>query len=432
VVLLVQLAALRPLAAQEAERSARPPVVLGAVIERVERNNPRIAAARALARAASARVPSATRPPDPQLQLGFMNYELPALRQMDIVGMTQLQLMQMVPVAGKLRLAGDVERYRADAATARIAVTTLDLRSRVAMVYYDVYAVDGSLRVASGTRRLLQDIATIAGRMYQQGEGRQADVLRATVESARMEEEIIRLQTMRRALEARVQALAADSGNAVGAPQLPRFPLVLPPLDSLLDLAGAARPMLRAGALEVQAAASGAQLARREIWPDLQVGLQLASQRNGGGSQAMGSVMLGAALPIFASSRQMERREEANAMQAMAAADLTTMRADTRGAVAEAYVALERARRLAELYRVSVLPQAEAAVASSRAAYRVSAIPFVALLDAQMAVNRYRQELFALEAEEGKAWAELEMLTGRPLIDAFSARPASPEGGPSK
>jgi hypothetical protein len=31
-------------------------------------------------------------------------------------------------------------------------------------------------------------------------------------------------------------------------------------------------------------------------------------------------------------------------------------------------------------------------------------------------VNRYRQELFRLEAEEGQSWAELEMLLGRQLF----------------
>jgi hypothetical protein len=40
------------------------------------------------------------------------------------------------------------------------------------------------------------------------------------------------------------------------------------------------------------------------------------------------------------------------------------------------------------------------------------------LLDDRMSVNTYRQELSTLEADEGKAWAELEMLTGRALIDA--------------
>jgi hypothetical protein len=40
--------------------------------------------------------------------------------------------------------------------------------------------------------------------------------------------------------------------------------------------------------------------------------------------------------------------------------------------------------------------------------------------------------LFTLEAEEGKAWAELEMLTGRVLVDAHTAQPARPAGGAPK
>jgi hypothetical protein len=39
-----------------------------------------------------------------------------------------------------------------------------------------------------------------------------------------------------------------------------------------------------------------------------------------------------------------------------------------------------------------------------------------------MTVNRYREELATLEADEGKAWADLEMLTGRELFDPNSAQ----------
>ena len=79
---------------------------------------------------------------------------------------------------------------------------------------------------------------------------------------------------------------------------------------------------------------------------------------------------------------------------------------------------LNRARRLSQLYRTTVLPQAEAAVSSAEAAYRVGKVDFMTVLDDRMTVNRYRMELVALQAEEGKAWAELEMLSGRELIDA--------------
>jgi outer membrane protein TolC len=162
------------------------------------------------------------------------------------------------------------------------------------------------------------------------------------------------------------------------------------------------------------------------------VGVQYGQQPGPNGAQRMGSLMVAASLPIFTKSRQYQMREEADAMHAMAVSDLAAMRAETRGAVGEARAGLVRARRLADLYRTSVLPQAEATVTSSLASYRVGTVNFMTLLDAQMTLNRYRQELFTLEAEEGKAWAELEMLTGRVLVDANTAQPARPPGGPSK
>ena len=94
------------------------------------------------------------------------------------------------------------------------------------------------------------------------------------------------------------------------------------------------------------------------------------------------------------------------------------MRAETRGDLGESVASLHRARALRTLYLTTVLPQAEAAVASALAAYRVGTVNFMTLLDNQSMVNRYRQELFALEADEGKAWAALELLTGRVLFDA--------------
>ena len=139
-----------------------------------------------------------------------------------------------------------------------------------------------------------------------------------------------------------------------------------------------------------------------------------------GNTENMGSVMIGASIPIFARDRQLQMRNEADAMKAMAEADVASMRAETRGRIGEAYADLMRARKLARLYRSTVLPQAEATVASALSAYRVGTVDFMTLLDDRMTVNRYRQELLTLEADEGKAWAELEMLTARELIDANS------------
>ena len=410
-VLLVTMAARSP--AQEADRLS-----LGETYREVRRASPRATAARALARAGEARVSAAKVPPDPQLTLAFMNYALPGLRPMDPLGMAQVELMQMVPIAGKLALSERIASAQARAQAARAGEVEWEVRSEAAMAFYDLYAADEGLAVARETLRLLQDARRVAEAMYRVGEGRQADVLRAQVEVAKLVEDTIRMTSMRAAMAARFNVLLdRPASTQVASPVLPAFPDAVPPMDGLIARADQGRPILEAGELELEAATSQTTLARRQIWPDLTVGLQYAQRASDMGIERMGSFMIGASIPIFARSRQLRMREEAAAMQQMAAAELAAMKADTRGRVAVAYASLVRARNLASLYRTTVLPQAEAAVTSALAAYRVGGVDFMTVAENQMTVNGYRQALFALEAEQGKAWADLEMLVGRELFD---------------
>ena len=340
---------------------------------------------------------------------------------MPITGMTQLQLMQMLPLGGKLALAGRAASAQASATSQRANDVIWELRSQTAMAFYDLYTTDQSLRVARETLRLLQDIEKTAESMYRVGEGRQADVLRAQVEIAKMGEDTLRMQAMRQSMVAKLDALLDRAPDAiVASPALPDFPDSSPDRASLEAIAFGERPMIKAGLEDVRAAEASEKLARKEILPDLQIGVQYAQQGAAGemgGTERMGSLMLGASIPVFARDRQLRMREEANAMKQMAQADLASMRADTRGKIGEAYANLVRARNLSQLYRTTVLPQAQATVASALSAYRVGSVDFMTLLDDRMTVNKYQQELYTLDAEQGKAWAELEMLTGRELFD---------------
>ena len=393
-----------------------PSVTLADVYREVARANPRTLAAQAVSRAAEARVAAARRPSDPQIQLGWMNYTLPGLAPMATVGMAQLQIMQMLPLGGKLNLAGSIASSQADAARQRAADVLWETRSQAAMAFYDRYTVERSLEIDRETIRLLQDIEKVAAAMYEVGEGRQADVLRAQVEVAKMAQDTIRMRAMSTSMVARLNALLGPESPLPGSPTLPAFPDSLPNREALEALGGA-RPMIQAGVAEVAGAISAEALTRKEIWPDLQVGVQLGQRGGEMGVERMGSLMLGASLPVFARSRQLQMRSEAAAMRQMAVADLDWMRAETRARLIETHASLVRARQLADLYRSTILPQAEAMATSSLAAYRAGSVDFMTLVDARMAVNKYRKELAALAAEEGKAWADLEMLAGRELVD---------------
>jgi cobalt-zinc-cadmium efflux system outer membrane protein len=437
VLLAAALFAAEPAVAQD--QSQTPPAVvrdtagwlrLGTVYAGVRERNPKAAAARSLAEAAAARVPAAGLLPDPEVQLGFMNYELPGLRPMAALGMVQLQLMQMLPLGGKLSLSSRIASHQASAGRERAADVTWELRARAAAAFYDLFAAEQGIEIATGTQRLVQDVARIAQSMYEVGEGNQADVLRAQVEVARMTEEIARMSAMRSAAAAKLSALMdLPAGPAIENAALPRFPAAAPFIDSITDLALRGRPMIRAGAEDVAAADAMSRRARRELIPDLVVGVQYAQRSGEMGPERMGSLMLGASIPVFAGRRQLKWRDEADAMRAMSVADLAYMKAETRGRIGEVIAMLNRARRLADLYTATVLPQAEAAVTSAVSAYRVGRVDFMTVLDNRMTVNRYRQELVTLRAEEGQAWAELEMLAGRELFDPWSVEtPTSGRG----
>jgi outer membrane protein TolC len=401
---------------QEVSPATGDSLSLGAVYAAVDAGTPRVVAARAAARAAAERIAPARRPPDPELQFGLMNRELPGFGLSDPLGMYQIQVMQMIPVAGKLGLAAAVERARAAAAEARGDETRWEERGRAAMAFYEVYAADRSLSLMRESQRLLRDLVRTTQTMYAVGDARQADVLRAQVELARMAEEVVRMEAMRSTAAARLNAvLDRPAEQPIPPPADPPEPAGLPSSDSIVALALSRRPMLQAGGQTVRAAEASERLAGRELWPDLELGVQYGWRGMEDGTMHMASVMLGIRVPIWAGSRQKAMRREAAAMRDMAVADLAAMEADTRGRAGELIANASRARRLRELYARTILPQATATAASAMAAYRVGGVDFMTVLDAQMNVNRYRQAAVAATAEFGQAIAELEMLTATPL-----------------
>src|SRR5262249_50274197 len=92
---------------------------LGELYRELAVRSPQIRAARSAASAADARIGPVPRLPDPKLQFGLMNRDLPGFGLNDPLGMNQVQLTQMVPIAGKLGLAAEAARAQAEAAGQR-------------------------------------------------------------------------------------------------------------------------------------------------------------------------------------------------------------------------------------------------------------------------------------------------------------------------
>jgi outer membrane protein TolC len=375
--------------------------------------NPMLRAARLSADAARAHVPQAGALPDPELQLGIMN------RMVDDFGSTtdpmtidQVQLMQMLPWPGKLGSAKRAARHRAAAATADAEEQARVLSANVRMAYFEVAFAERALEVMERTRGLLRDFLSVATTLYAVGTGIQQDVLRAQVEVARMGEEIARMVQMRVAAAARLNALLGrDAAVRIDALELPDVPLDdLPPAETLIGWALTSRPALQAGTERVAAAEASLAAARRELFPDFQLGI--AYQRRPAFAEMI-SVMIGVNLPIFVGAKQLPLRREMAALRAMSEAELLNLKNETIARIIETRARAAQDRVLAALYRSSVLPQARASVQAALSGYRVGRVTFMQLVDNQMTVNRYETESIRLLADYHQAVGELEALVGK-------------------
>jgi len=379
--------------------------------------SPLLRAAGAVADAAATRESWAGLPPDPMLQLGVMNFSVPGLRTDMANSMApSIQAMQLVPWVGKLGLSARIAEQSTAMARASADEKWWEVRRGTATAFYGIYEADRQLEVMRETLGLLRDFEQVAKAMYSAGEGRQSDVLRAGVEVARMDAEIKKMEAMRRSALARLNGiLDRPSATPVPAPVLLPLPLAIPAADTLNAWAEATRPLLERGRTGVEQADAKGRLARKQIWPDPVVGFQYGQRGGDMGTERMGSAMIGFSIPLFAKSRQLRLRDEAAAMEAMARAELADMRAQVDARIGELQAELDQTRTLVELYRREVLPQAHANVESSFSSYRVGAVDFMTLVDAQMTVNKYEQEFYGMLADYGRSVAELEMTIGREL-----------------
>jgi outer membrane protein TolC len=81
--------------------------------------------------------------------------------------------------------------------------------------------------------------------------------------------------------------------------------------------------------------------------------------------------------------------------------------------VKDALVKVQTAQRLVELYRATVLPQAEQSLRATTAAYQTQQTDFLSLLDSYRMLQMFKLEYYEAQAKYEMSLAELERAVGR-------------------
>jgi len=403
-------------ASGSAQTSDNAVVTLDELIQQALKNNPEIRAFEANRSAAHARIPQMSALDAPQFN--FEIEEAPRSQPFNTskYKYVNFELMQMFPFPGKLGKAKTLAEIDAEHAHHDFQEKTLEIVEKVKATYFELYFIQRAIEVNWENIGLMNQFVNIAKIRYAVGQGMNQDVLKANVELAKLANEQITLQQQEETAKAMLNSLLNRPPQApLGLTVLPERKALHLNLEELQRLALATRPMVRHDSLGVVQSRVANSLAQRQYWPDFNVSLEYVTSPLDGFRGW--TTMAGISLPFapWTVKRQAGRVEETAADISMKEAVLNNTRNMILFTVKDALVKVQTQQRLIDLYRATVLPQAEQSLQATIAAYQTQQTDFLSLLDSYRMLQMFKLEYYEAQAKYEMSLAELERAVGKKL-----------------
>jgi outer membrane protein TolC len=382
-------------------------------------DNPELKASQARWEVYRNRIDQARALDDPMLMLKIQNGIVRAPLNFRKDSMTQrvIGVSQQLPFWGKRALKGEVAEKEAESYKWTLEERKLELARMVKEAYYQIYSIDRSVAIVDRNIRIFDDFITLAETKYSVGQGVQQDIFKAQVERSRMLDMRISLEQQRTSQEANLNALLyRPAGMPVGRIADVEIRPILMTAEQLVAIADDNRPLLKSSRALVEKAGAGLKLAKKEYLPDFNVAFEYMQRDPAMGSDGADMYSLGVTfnLPLQRSRRQ-AAIAESNAEARMAAEELNSLKNTIQAGISDLLAQMERRRKLAELYKTGILPQARQSLESAVIGYRVNKVDFLTLLDSRVTLFQYEREYYDSIADYQVKRAQLEALVGKEL-----------------
>ncbi|HEU4641824.1 MAG TPA: TolC family protein [Gemmatimonadaceae bacterium] len=411
------------LAAQQPTAPMRAPVDSGVlVVTRAQAialalaRNPQIQVAREQVAQARARVTQATAIPDPSLSATAVGQNGPfsphAAEEHDVaLGVT-------IPFPDRLRLAGHVAE--ADVRTAELSYDQLRqlIASQTSQTYDSLLVALRHQSDFEQARALARDFLTRTEARYQAGTSAKLDVIKARVDLAQAENQLIAGE---RDIANASAALNRLVGRVLGAPVRAADSLAVP--DSIPDVqrlearAAELRPELKSLAAQRAGARAATSLAREYWLPDISLSV---SHNRVAGENATYDTGIGIAFPLFFWQHRGGEVAEARHHELELAASGRDLSAQVSQEVRVAWASASTALRQALYLRDQLLPEAQQAYHIASVSYGLGGSSALEVLDAKRtlldAQSQYTDALGAVN----DAVSQLELAVGAPLDSTAS------------
>lgn len=389
------------------------------VIDEALRKNPELQSAKLRWEASREKILQEKALDDPRLGFSYYGEQVQTR-----VGEVQagVTASQKIPFFGKLRLKGEVARSEAKMYEERYRTLEREIVSNAKSSFYELFWVHKSININEENRDLLQRFVKIAEVKYVTAKATQQDVLKAQVELSRIVNELITLEQLRETAIARINTLLnRHPDTSIGVPDDVNITELSVSLNGLYEKAREISPELSILKYRIERDEAAYELAKKQYFPDFTFGFNysvindlpssvMSSPLGEGRDAYSGTVSIN--VPIFQKRKYDAGVREADARLKSSERAYKNMENMTLFEVKDYHFKVQTAERLVNLYRDSIIPQAEQSLKAAESGYQSGQVDFLNLIDSQRILLDFQLAYYRAVADFGINVAELERVVG--------------------
>ncbi len=328
-------------------------------------------------------------------------------------------VIQSFPGPGKRALRGEIAAQAIDIAKADLEAKKRDVTAKVRMAFYELRRNQDELRLHDQQVVLARQAIEAARIKYTVGRAPQQDILKAQIALSRLVDHLTMFEQESQLARARLNTLLGrDPATPLEVAGEYAVPGRLPPLPELERIALQNRPELLAASASVKQGETRARLAGKAYTPDFALGAGYMLMPPGSRFRNTYMAELSVSLPWLNRRKHESEIAQAKAEASALEAAYNSQRAMVLQEIQEARIRAEAARKLVELYRDTLRPQAQTTLKAAAAAYQTDRTDFLNLLDSQNAALEVEYAYFRALSEYERQVADLQRAIGGPLPGA--------------
>jgi len=392
-------------------------LTLQQIVDTAVKNNPAVMESQKRWEEKQARIALAKAWPNPQL--GIMKDDIPknSLNPFDAM-MTEYTFTQDIMNPAKLKAMGKMASSDAGMAEANYRDKQMEVYSTAKSAYYDLLYADKALEIGKENQQLMGQLVQIAQVNYSTGMVPLQDTLRAQTEFSTMTTDLLNMASMAAVAKAKVNTILGRSADTLFAVQ-EEFSAPPPNFDlaALQKEAQTNKPAVVGMERQLAMAKNGVELANKQSLPDYQlsIGYKDRKQTMMDTQPDTWKMEFMVMLPLWQSKNKAEVRS-AEASLDTAQASLATMKNMTDLDLQMALTEAQSAWRQIDLYKNTVIPQAEQTYQAGVVSYTNGKVDFMAVLDSLNALRNAKLDYYKARVDYEKAVANLEKAVGKPLF----------------